>query len=122
MLRSIKICHFLFFVTPFFFHSCKKAGQGGEAEVSVLVKHHIKPIPGAFVKVKYNAKEFPGADARYDYTVACGETGHATGHCHVKELKTGDYYFYAEGYDSSIMQKVTGGLAIRISRSERKKE
>lgn len=103
--------------------ACKKAGSGGDASVALFVKHHGNLIPAAKVYVKYNSKEFPGSDVtKYDLSVVCGSSGHSAGHAHLKNLRWGDYYFYSEGFDSTISQKVTGGIALQIRRSERKKE
>src|SRR5687768_9861934 len=102
---------------------CKKAGPGGKADVSVYVRHHHESIPGATVYVKYNEKEFPGADPeKYDLSVVCGITGHSEGHAPIMNLRPGYYYFYAEGFDSTISQKVSGGTGLHIKHSQRKKE
>jgi hypothetical protein len=114
---------FSFPVFTLLFIHCHKAGSGGQAEVAVYVKHHSKLIPGATVYVKYNAKDFPGTDlSKYDQAATCGTLGEAQGHTHIKNLKYGYYYFYSEGYDSSIMQKVTGGIPFHIKYSQRKEE
>jgi hypothetical protein len=113
------ICLMFVFVVS----NCKKAGSGGKAEVAVFVKHHERLIPAAMVYVKYNAKEFPGADvSKYDLSAVCGNIGEARGHTHIKDLRYGYYYFYSVGYDSAISQTVTGGIALHIKYSERKKE
>jgi hypothetical protein len=103
--------------------SCKKAGSGGKAEVAVYVSHHGNLIPGATVYVKYNEKEFPGEELdHYNTSAVCGVKAESKGHTHIKGLRQGYYYFYAVGFDSSISQKVSGGISLHISYSERKKE
>jgi hypothetical protein len=105
------------------FQFCRKAGNGGKADVSIYVKHHANPIAAAMVYVKYNQKEFPGPDLKeYDDSVKTGSVSHALGHVHLHNLKKGYYYFYALGFDSAISEKVTGGVCLHISFNERKKD
>lgn len=107
----------------FVFVCCHKAGMGGKAEVSVFVKHHGRLIPGALVYVKYNESEFPGGAADdYDVVRACGVTGEANGHTHINNLKHGHYYFYSTAFDSSISERVSGGLPLHIKYAQRKSE
>lgn len=102
------------------FSSCKKEGTGGQATIAAFPKHHEKPIKGATVYLKFGTKELPGKNASdYDLTIA-GEADED--HIHIEELKWGDYYLYAVGYDSSIAKAVAGGVPVTIKRSERKKE
>jgi len=97
--------------------------MGGDAGISVYVRHHEVAIPGATVYVKYNEKEFPGTDVtKYNLSVVCGDSGHSSGHTHIRNLKQGYYYFYSVGFDSSLMQAVSGGISLHIKHSERKKE
>lgn len=100
---------------------CSKPGTGGKAELSVTVAHHAVPIPSAIVYLKFGSREFPGPDpAMYDHSVQTGSAGHAAGHAHIKNLRHGQYYLYAEGFDSSIAQVVTGGVGVTIARKDRK--
>lgn len=102
------------------FSSCKKEGTGGSATIAAFPKHHEKTIYGATVYVKYGAKEMPGKNASdYDLTIQ-GETKEE--HVHIEELKWGDYYLYAVGYDSAIAETVSGGMPLTIKRSEKNKE
>lgn len=108
-------------LVPVIFITCRKAGTGGDAEVSVQVQHHESAIPGATVYVKYNAREFPGKDVSgYDASSVCGTSGHSRGHTHLHNLRPGYYYFYATGFDSAVSQTVTGGRSLLIKRSQRK--
>lgn len=43
-------------------------------------------------------------------------------HVHIENLRYGHYFVYAVGYDSSIAQTVTGGIALKIKWKERKQE
>lgn len=102
------------------FSSCKKEGTGGKATIAAFPKHHEAPIKSAVIYVKFGAKEYPGKNASdYDLTI----TGEADeDHIHIEDLKWGDYYLYATGYDSSIAKAVAGGVPVTIKRSQRKEE
>ncbi len=94
-----------------FISSCHKEGTGGKSAVNGLVKHHDKPIPNAIVYIKYGATEFPGTNiTAYDDHV----TGDANSAYAFKNLRKGNYYLYGVGWDSGIMQQVSGGLAIKL--------
>lgn len=91
--------------------SCRKEGTGGKSSVSGQVKHHSNPIPNAVVYIKYGATEFPGTDvSKYDNSV----TADANANYNFKDLRKGDYYLYGVGYDNTIMEIVTGGVAVKL--------
>jgi hypothetical protein len=96
--------------------SCKKdPGPGGDTTIAALVKHHDRAIPGATVYVKYGAKEFPGdSPSNYD----ASEVADVEGHTHFEDLKRGDYFFYAVGYDSSLTKTVKGGVHYEITKKD----
>jgi hypothetical protein len=99
------------------FAGCKKEGIGGDSEIAFHVAHHDSIIPLAKVYIAYGATELPGTDpALYDDSTTTDGTGH--GHFH--ELVKGDYYLYAIGYDSSISMAVTGGIPVKLKKSEAK--
>lgn len=105
-------------VTVFAFTSCKKEGTGGKSSVSGFVKHHSLAIPNAVVYIKYGATEFPGADvSKYDASTVAD----ASAKYEFKELQKGDYYIYGVGYDSLLMEPVTGGIGLFLKRNEAKK-
>jgi hypothetical protein len=96
--------------------SCTKPGTGGKNNLTLLPRHHGKPIPGCIAYIKYNAKEFPGTDVtKYDLVVPGSpqETKII-----VEGLKKGQYYIYCTGYDSSISDVVVGGLPHRITEKQ----
>jgi hypothetical protein len=100
--------------------SCVKEGPGGNAEIAVWVKHHDKLIPGATVYIKYGSKEFPGDGlSLYDDSEVCGTEGDDEGHTHFHDLKRGNYYLYAVGYDSSISETVMGGIPVEITKENK---
>jgi hypothetical protein len=107
------------------FASCAKEGTGGDATLVVFLKHHTHPIINHVgypdtVFVKFNAKELPGTKPSDFDTYFVGEQGED--HVHCEQLKWGDYYLYGAGFDSSIAQRVTGGMSVKIKRKERKEE
>lgn len=119
-MKSAFIFSGVIFLSAVFFLSCKKEGTGGQATIATFPKHHDKPIKGATVYLKYGAKELPGKNASdYDLT----RVGDANeDHIHIEELKWGDYFLYAVGYDSTSAKVVAGGLPVTIKRNERKGE
>jgi len=110
--QLIAICLLLVFSV-----SCKRDGAGGDAEISVHVKHHDNLIPGAKVYIKYGAKDFPGSDvSQYNDSKEAGTVGHSKGHTHFPNLLKGDYYLYSVAYDSSISMQVSGGIYVKIKK------
>jgi hypothetical protein len=105
--------------------SCKKNGIGGDATIVVFLEHHGKNIKNHVgypdtVFVKFKAKDAPGTKASDYDTFFVGEVGED--HVHCEGLRAGTYFLYGAGFDSSIVQRVTGGLSVKIKWSERKKE
>ncbi len=93
---------------------CKKNQLGGKSTIKGSVMHHSQIIPNATVFIKFKAKDFPGTDTgSYDDKVVAD----AEGHYEIKCYK-GDYYLYGVGYDISIQEVVSGGLAVHIRNNE----
>jgi hypothetical protein len=94
------------------------AGTGGEATIVAFPKHHGMSIgfdttyvDSAFIK--FNTQNFPGTDpANYDLIIA-GEPGET--HVHLEGLKRGNYYIYMTGWDTTISQRVTGGIPYTLT-------
>jgi hypothetical protein len=105
------------------FVSCTKEGLGGDATLVVKPAHHGTPIPSAAaypdsVFVRYNTSE-AGASPTTEYDLlVVGSVGE--NQIHVEGLKHGEYYVYCTGWDSTINQRVSGGVPVKIKRSERK--
>jgi len=117
-MKKIKYILLLIFTGVFIFTSCKKNGTGGKADISATVIHHDHAIPFATVHIKYGAKDFPGTNtSNYDNHIQTDASGHAD----IKDLRYGDYYLYGTGYDSTIMETVSGGDHLNIKWSQRKK-
>ena len=91
--------------------SCGKEGPGGKGAIHGMVKHHSAAIPGAVVYIKYGATESPGSNVTYyDASV----TADAQANYQFPDLKRGDYYLFAVGFDSTIAQPVFGGIPVEI--------
>jgi len=99
--------------------NCKKGDTGGKATITAYVKHHDKPINLPTIYVKFDAKELPG-DPTNNYDLKL--EGKHENHLHIKELRYGNYYLYAVGFDSTIMLPVTGGIPVEIKWKDRNKE
>ena len=89
------------------------AGDGGAVTIAAFPQHHNKPIfsqanylDSAFIK--FNTQDFPGTSpSDYDLVLA-GEEGED--HVHIEGLKCGSYFIYLTGFDTSINERVTGGI------------
>jgi len=105
---------FLLLFTAISILGCNKEGVGGKASISGTVKHLGTALPGAIVYIRYGADIFPGYDLnQYDdnATVNGVDASFSFG-----TLYKGNYYLYAVGYNSSIMETVTGGIAVKIKK------
>jgi len=94
--------------------ACKKNGTGGDNAIAAFPKHHGTSIPNATVYIKYGAAELPGVNASdYDDVKIAIQEG-TTAHAHFEGLLKGDYYIYAVGYDSTVSEIVSGGIAVKV--------
>jgi hypothetical protein len=105
--------------------SCKKNGLGGDATIVVFLKHHGNIIKNHrtypdTVFVKYKASDLPGTTPDKFDTYFVGEIGED--HVHCEGLLPGKYFLYGVGIDSTGPYRVSGGIAIKIAHSQRKKE
>jgi len=103
--------------------SCKKekkceAGTGGNVTLVGFPKHHTVAIFNQTgyldtVRLKFNTKESPGLNTS-DYDIFfTGSVGDADVHC--TGLKCGDYYIMATGFDTTINERVLGGIPYTIT-------
>jgi len=94
--------------------SCQLAGTGGNTTIVAFPQHHGEPIfnfPNYrdTAYVKFNAQEFPGTSpSSYDAIFIGDHIGED--HVHLEELKPGKYFIYMVGFDTTINQRVTGGI------------
>jgi hypothetical protein len=93
--------------------SCKYAGTGGNTTIVAKPQHHGVPIvskvgypDSAFVK--FNVENSPGTDPSLYDMVLAGEEGED--HVHIEGLKPGKYFILMTGFDSTINQRVIGGI------------
>jgi hypothetical protein len=96
--------------------ACKKNGTGGENTIVAFPKHHGVTIPNATVFIKYGATELPGVNASdFDDSKVAVKEGSGNPHAHFEGLLKGDYYLYSVGFDSTINETVSGGIAVKIT-------
>jgi hypothetical protein len=94
-----------------------EAGSDGSLEIILKPEHHGEPIPGLpnypdSAWIKYNTNEYPGdVSALYDRIVT-GSAGSDS--VVVTGLSCGYYYIYMTGFDTSIAQRVRGGIPVYI--------
>lgn len=85
-------------------------GKGGTAILKVFPQHHGNAIDSGKVYIKYNVQDAPTS---YDDSVACIiENGKAV--AIFTQLKKGNYYLLGNGWDSTILERVKGGLPYTI--------
>lgn len=112
-------------VVSLFFAACTKESLDGEATLVVKPAHHGTPIVSSAtyqdsVFVKFDATEIP-ADPTHDYdALIVGAVGED--HIHVEHPTKGNYSIYCTGWDTSINERVKGGVVIEIKRKDRKDE
>jgi hypothetical protein len=117
-LKKNLLIHFIL-VVLIFSTSCKKNDTGGKAEIHALIFHGDTPIRSSTLYVKFNASQ-PVSDPEQTYDLKLqGEED--DNHVHVENMRPGDYYLYAVGFDSTAMKEVRGGIAASIKWTERKK-
>ncbi|TAL56841.1 MAG: hypothetical protein EPN85_14735 [Bacteroidetes bacterium] len=117
---------FLAFACCLLISSCRKdAGLGGNATLTVYSEHHGNVIINHIgypdtVFLKYNADEFPGTKPS-DYDAFFVGTPREE-FIKIEGLKTGKYFVYAVAFDSTwsaLGARVTGGMPLKIKRSQR---
>src|SRR5687767_14366410 len=108
----------MLFAFAFTATQCKKNDTGGKATLTAYVAHHGQPINLPTIYVKFGAKDLPSDPTNnYDLKIE----GKHENHVHIKDLRYGNYFIYATGFDSSIMLPVSGGVPVEIKWKERKK-
>ena len=106
-------------ITLILVSSCKKNDNDGKAEIHALIYHNATPIMASTLYVKFGTQSQPSnPETNYDLKLQ-GEDD--DNHVHVEDMRPGEYYLYAVGYDSIANMEVRGGAATKIKWSERKK-
>jgi len=103
--------------TAALFSSCCKEGLNGKATVTASSAHHSSPIMGATIYVKFDAKDAPASLSDYDASFTADG---ASSTVRIENLKCGDYYFFATGFDPAIGEPVSGGVPFSIAYADRK--
>jgi hypothetical protein len=100
--------------------SCEYAGTGGNTMMVAFPQHHGVPIISKTVYVdsayiKFNTQNYPGNTAASYDLVLPGNVGE--NHVHIPNMKPGKYYIFMTGYDSTINQRVTGGIPYTLTQT-----
>ena len=95
-----------------FLCACRKAGTGGSATIKGTVKYNSKTIPGSTVYIKYGSKTSPGANITYYNANVVSD---ANANYEFDNLKRGDYYLFAVGYDTLAGKTASGGIGTTIN-------
>ena len=96
---------------------CRKrpsAGLGGNAILHLYARHHALPIDSITFYVKFNSSDAP-ADGNYDLSQKAEVVTPGNAYATINGLKKGDYYLFAQGWDTTINQTVRGGIPYTIS-------
>jgi hypothetical protein len=102
------------------FSGCKKGckpGTGGDLTFRIYPQHHGANIPNRAayldtVYIKFNASDFPGINPSSYNIVAAGKAGEDF--ITIPSMHCGQYFIYATGQDTTINQRVVGGIPIDI--------
>jgi hypothetical protein len=100
-------------VAIFLISSCKKqtlAGLGGNGTLHISSMHHGAILDSMTIYIKFNTLEAP-SENDFDLTMAVNKT---TKLATFSELKKGNYYLLAAGWDPSISKEVKGGIPFTI--------
>lgn len=90
-------------------------GKGGNATLLVTPIHDSLYIDSCMVYIKYDAPVIP-ANNVYDDSIACVQiNGKPT--AKFTDLRSGEYYLYAKGWDIIRSEKVRGGMPYMVSDS-----
>ncbi|MEP7263797.1 MAG: hypothetical protein ABI772_04840 [Bacteroidota bacterium] len=100
--------------------SCEYAGTGGSTTIVAMPQHHGVPIVSKIsypdtAYVKFNAEGSPGINASAYDLILPGEEGED--HVHIEGLKPGKYFILMTGYDSTINQRVIGGIPYTLTQT-----
>jgi hypothetical protein len=96
------------------------SGLGGNLTIVAKPQHHGVPILNKTVYadsafVKFNTQDYPGDNpALYD-AIFVGDAGED--HVHVENIKPGKMYIFMTGFDSTIVQRVRGGIPVNTTQS-----
>jgi hypothetical protein len=100
--------------------SCQLAGSGGNTTIVAKPQHHGVPIFNQLnyfdtAYVKFSTQNFPGPDPAFYDTLFAGASGED--HVTIPGMKTGYYYIWMAGFDTTIALRVTGGLPLKLTQA-----
>jgi len=100
--------------------TCEYAGSGGDVTLSLFPQHHGVAIVSSGTHpdsafIKFNATNSPGTAGNLYDIVLAGDSGEE--HVHVHNLKRGKYFIFMTGFDTTINQRVTGGIPYTITQT-----
>lgn len=111
---------YLFFAILLLTISCKPdkkegGGKGGSATLVIYPQHHTvaKNIINGKVFIRYNTLDAPTSGV-YDDSATCTNHDSLLSGT-IINLKNGNYYLFATGFDTSVNQYVKGGVPYTIS-------
>jgi hypothetical protein len=98
--------------------SCLVAGKPGYVTIVAHAKHHDVSIISSSsyrdsVFIKFNSLEFPGDNASLYDLVIKGEKD--VDNVVIKGLRQGNYFIFMTGWDSSIGERVSGGMPYSLT-------
>lgn len=93
-------------------------GKGGYATLLVTPVHDGLNIDSCMVYIKYDAPVVP-ANNVYDDSMMCTQIN-GTPTAKFTDLRTGEYYLYAKGWDIIRSEKVRGGMPYEVNDSTAK--
>lgn len=101
----------------------KKCTSGTDGNITLIAspKHHIVPIfnQSAYldtIYLKFNTSEAPNVGTLNYDAFFVGNVGESTVRC--EGLKCGDYYILATGFDTTINERVYGGIPFTLNENE----
>jgi hypothetical protein len=102
------------------FVSCEKNTTGGRATIIAIPTFSGTSVFGATAYVYFGSTDEPlysGSD--YDLKVAGSGIAESI---RIENMRPGEYYIYAVGFDSLTNKTLAGGLGVEIKWADRKKE
>ncbi|MEZ4848854.1 MAG: hypothetical protein R3B93_09620 [Bacteroidia bacterium] len=96
-------------------YGCVEEGFGGEAIIAGKVWHHGQLYSGRYCLYQIWCNGATGNPIPLNYDE---QTGSSIGDAIFifRDLEKGSYYLYAKGYDPTIFDSVSGGIAVKIKK------
>jgi hypothetical protein len=109
---------------------CKKdpanceAGEGGKLTIVAIPQHHGISVRSQAsysdsVFLKYNTQDLPGTKPGDFDKIIVGKAGE--NHVHLEGFKCGKYFIYMTAFDTTLHERVKGGIPVDITESSGEK-